>query len=542
MRKNVHNIITAIGTGVICFLLVGCQNDVVDDYQSAEGIRFGGLVCNNSGVSTRAYEGLDIRYITADPFNMDFYIRMLTTDENDREYSEISTYVIPSGYEGRLEAKEGANVLDWITLNKEHRFTSWNMTWVPEDNDPYTPDEDDLTEQVYFYNSEGDTGYDQYHNNDYLENFVGAYSGPFSYNQHGKYVDLTFYHLVSRIKIGSFVLVMPSGAIQEDLKADITFINMPKQATFNPVPSEGGRPVVTANPDAISEDDGVTYYISNQAIGNDIFYICPEVDFSTIDYKIELRSLDYKNYKTYYGTFDEVEFVRLPGYAHDQGGDSKTLHAGEEMTLNITLIPGVGPGLKVVIDQWSTDEPNEGLYHTYPGLYTDAELKQLRDLFLSMTQSNLDEKLEQLEELWELYGVEGENGEKYFMLYENMTLGTDNNIFPVWRDYILNGMGHTITARTNSGNYFGHGRNEAYFNTGPVRDIYFTSDDGRWTIYIDKDGYVWITDPETGELVQTENQLPELTGNNVGYDISAETGVVRLTTYFSPNLGDYKES
>ena len=541
MKVKILNILLKYAVAVVAMLPLACSSEIADRPEGDGGIVFGGFVCDNAGVGTRAYEGLDVRYIASDPFNMDFYIRMDTKDASGNTHTETGTYVIPSGYEGRLEPKPGTERLDWFTLDKNHTFTSWNMTWQPEEDTPYNPEKSDLTEQVYFYDSEGDNGFDEFHNNDYLENFVGAYNGPFSYNTHGKYVDLTFFHLVSRIKIGSFVLVMPSGAIQENLQADVTFINMPRQATFNPLPEGGGLPVVTANEEQTSPDEGVTYYIANRANHQDMFYICPEVDFSTIDYKIELRSLDYKDYKTYYGTFDAVEFVRKPGNAYDQGDDNKILHAGEEMTLNITLIPGIGPGLKVVIDQWSTDEPNEGLYHTNPGIYTDAELNQLRSILLSMTTGNIEEKLEQLEEFWKLYGVE-EDGKKYFRLYENMVLTGANdiiNIFPMWRDYILDGMGHTITERVNTGNYFGTGKNENYFNTGPVRDVYFTDASGNYTIYIDKEGYVWVTNKETGLLERTENYLPELTGNNVCYDIVIETGQVRVNNYFSPNMGSY---
>lgn len=533
--------------------LYSCQDELYTETGSNPGaVEFGGLLRNVAKVQSRA-KGLDSAYITTDPFNMDFYIQLNCEDPSapGGTFVEYGTYVIPSGFEGQLSAKPGTPELNWHDLTSKHTFYSWNLTWDPkatteEELVPWTENTtfDPLTPRsipVYFYDSEGENGYTENRNNEYLENFIGAKTTPFVYKTHGKYVEMTYYHLVSKINVANFILIENDGTIQENLKANITFINMPTSATFYPHPDDGGRPLVS-DPQA-DEDAGLTYYIINSPNPNDkdVFYVCPEIDFSKIDYKIQLTSDQYKDFDTYYGSFDNVEFTRTEGWGYDKadGSDVKVLHAGEEMTLNITLIPGKGPGLAVVISEWSTDKPTDSQYHTYPGIYTDAELNELRDLFLALKTVDDEETLSKIRQLFDLYGVT-EDDIKYFMLYDNLTLtGNDANIFPVWKEYILDGLGHTITMKTNTGNYWGTG-NKPYFNIGPVRDIYFTDPNGNNTIYIDKDGYVWVTDKTTGQLKQTENKLEDLNTYKDGiynsYDINAETGEIRYSTYFNGKI------
>lgn len=533
-------------------VVTGCSDDIAPETDAESGaLKFGAWLRQSERVSSRA-DGLDSAYITTDPFNMDFYIQLNCEDPDapDGNFVEYGTYVIPSGYEGQLWAKKGTQELNWHSLTAKHTFYAWNLTWDPATTDattltPWSENSsfNPLTANpipVYFYNSEGEEGYAMFRNNSYLENFVGAKTPPFVYKTHGKYVDMTFYHLASRINVENFVLIETSGAIQENLKANITFINMPTAATFYPNPASG-RPCI-ADPVA-NEDVGLTYYILNSPNPNekDIFYVCPEIDFSQIDYKIQLTSESYADYDTYYGNFDQVEFVRTSGWGYDNPdkNDSKILHAGEEMTLNITLIPGKGPGLSIIISDWSTDKPSDSQYHTYPGIYTEAELNELRNLFLSLMSPDDTATLDKLKQLFELYGVTVDDL-KYFMLYDNLTLtGNEANIFPVWKEYILDGLGHTITMKTNTGNYWGTG-NKPYFNTGPVRDIYFTDPSGTYTIYIDKDGYIWVKNPETGQLEITSNHLEDLNTKDGGkwnsYDINIETGEIRYSQYFNGHI------
>ena len=518
-------------------ILAACQAERGDDRRSAgDPVEFGASVCETGEIQTRA---LNPVYIESSPFSMDFYIQLCCEEADGQTTTDLGTYVVPSGFKGRLQSKDGEKPLSWLDLHSKHTFYAWNIPW----DESYTPTDENIQKgiDIEFYDSaEGEEGYGQHKNNAVYEHFIGARSEMYSYKEHGKYVDLTFHHLVSKIKIGSFTLIEAGGAIQKDLKADITFVGMPTEATFYPHPTDDGRPRVEKK-DA-DPDNGVTFFIANKASETeDIFYICPEVDFAKIDFKIKINNAQYKDYDTYYGTFADVKFRRESGtdYDSEEGNDSQILHAGEMMTLNIVLIPGLGPGLSLIIDKWNTDTPRESQYHPNPGFYTEADLNQFRSLFMDLRDVNDQETLDKLRELFNLYGVE-EDGFLYFLLYENLDLSKngDGNIFPIWKEYVLNGLGHTITLKTNSGNYWGHGFNDPYFNTGPVRDVYFTDPNGNNTIYIDEEGFVWVT--VDGILTRTENQLQDLKTYEGGkwnsYDINARTGEIRYSAYFNGHI------
>ena len=543
---------------------------------AGRGIPFGASIVEDRGVATRGLTrgnpGLDSIYVAFDPWNQDFYIQLNTEEENGAPLTEYGVYHVPSAYEGRLDAVDASNTLNWKNLDRKHTFYAWTVPWMktnpaafideaasvadeaetPERAEPelYTPSEDTIP--VFFYNSSEEYGFLLNKNNAVYEGFIGAKTGSYTYNEHGKYVDLTFHHLVSKIRIESLILIQPNGSVQKDLQADMTFIGMPIKATFYPHPKpgdgsgapDGSRPYV-GRPYIESPDTGVTYYINNRANSKDIFYICPEVDFSNIDYQIKINTKGYETLQTYYGTFDDVVFERNTGWGYDKGPDEKgdtidrkILHAGEEMSLNIVLIPGVGPGLKVIIQDWSTEKPVESQYHSHPGFYSDAELQELMDVLYNINSSSYDNPPAELELLFEMYGYT-ENGKKYFPLYENLTPRKGNNvsnIFPIPPGYIIDGMGHTVTLKTNEGDYWGEGRSK-YFNVGGLcRDIYFSDENGENTIYIDSDGYIWITG-EDGQLVPTSNHLPDPMPDNVkGFDISCKSGSIRPTGYYNDNI------
>lgn len=528
----------------------GCTSDLPGNMppDGVARVNFGASLESDMTVYTRGGNpGLDSIYVANDPWSGDFYIQLNTKGESGEDIKQYGTYIVPSAYEGRLESKDPAEALDWQSLDKEHTFYSWTVPWLTEGYEP-----SDNTLEVDFLNSSEADGFKENHNNAILEKFIGAKSLPYSYLSHGKYVDLTFHHLVSKIIVESLILIESNGSVQENLKADMTFVGMPTQATFYPHPTTGDasgapenwRPYV-GKPWEQSDDAGVTYYIANEPGKEDVFYICPEVDFSTIDFQIKLRSDGFFNYDYYYGTFDDVIFSRTPGMGYDQGDDTeedyidkKILHAGEEMRVNIVLIPGVGPGLKIVITPWSTDKPVDSTYHPHQGIYSDAEIREWLDLLFSFKNGEYENPPEELELLFQLYGYE-KDGKKYIPIFENIVLppyGSNNpsNIFPVPDGYIIDGMGHTITAKTNTQGHVHNGR--PYYNVGPCRDIYFTDPNGNHTIYIDSEGYVWVTD-DNGQLVQTKNQLPDLKPGERGYDIDSVTGEIRVTSYFNNNIG-----
>lgn len=560
-------------------LLAACQSDLFERTpgQYDKGVQFGVSLEEQKSVYTRAdgtkgTPGLDSIYVAYTPWDNDFYVQLNTTDDNGNTVEKVGVYTVPSAYEGRLDPKIPDQKLDWQNLDKLHTFYSWTVPWLETSPDYLEgkedssgsgsdPDSDSDSQKYYypsaktipvnFYNSSEQYGFEENKNNAVLEGLIGAKSASYSYEEHGKYVELTFHHLVSRIIIESLILIQTDGSVQEDLQADMTFVGMPIQATLYPHPEAdlnpdykipaGSGPKV-GGPYVESPDTGVTYYIANKANLDDIFYICPEVDFSKIDFQIKLNSEKYLGYDTYYGTFDDVVFERESGWGYDKGEDDagnvidrKILHAGEEMRLNIVLIPGIGPGLRVIIRNWSTDKPYNSEYHSYPGIYSDAEIQQFVDMMFNFTQADYDNPPEELNMFYEIYG-HMENGKKYIPLYENVTLprhGNSNpsNIFPVPEGYVIDGMGHTVTMSTNGPNNPEH-QSQRYFNVGPVRDIYLT--DGTYTIYIDPEGWVCILDETTG-IWEKKEKLPELISPLKGYDINI-SGHIRPTEYFNDQI------
>ena len=539
MKKNICILLSSVASAAL--LLASCLSEKEGEslLKAGDEVEFIGYVGDESEVRTR---DLTTKYIASYPFDMDFYIHLSCySDEacTDLTHTAFGTYVVPTSYEGRLSSKESNDPLSWYDLNQYHTFYAWNIPWDAD----YVIPEDDVKSgkgmDIVFDNSSEDE-YEDSKNNSKYEHFVGAKSvKPYSYKKHGRYVDLTFHHLVSKIRIGSFILIQASGTIQEHLQADITFVGMPTEATFYPHPTEGGGPRVV--PKEYDPNNGVTYFIHNTATEEDIFYICPEVDFSNVDFQVRVKDKNFGTPITYYGTFDNVTFTREPGtdYDREEGGDSKILHAGEMMTLNIVLIPGIGPGLAVVISEWSTDDPTDSQYHTHPGIYSDAEIKQMHDHFADQRSYGSDDP--EVERLFEMYGqkkdIDGDGTEEnVFVLYENVdiTSGKDSNIFPVPPGYVVDGMGHTITLKSNRGSNGDFTYTQTYFNVGAVRDVWLT--DGTNTIYIDKQGYVWIQNANKDGFVKTEHCLTELDGNNKSYDISCETGIVHKSTYYNNNI------
>lgn len=531
---------------VLLLTLVSACASGVDDSLSESDLIFTGYLEDTQNLKTR----FDSKYIDGGgEYSQNYYIELFCTPPDGEPVPKYGIYDIPSGYNGRLSSVESNKALNWHDLTSNHLFYGWTIPWDGQ----YYKDNDVNTDaiEIKFENSD-EIDYDIYGNNKIYETFIGCKSGPYSYNTHGKYVELTFFHLVSKIKIGRFQLTEASGAIQRNLKAEVTFINMPTTATFYPHPEgenekkpycRDGSPVVV--PSESDPDNGITFFISNQPEidKSDVFYICPETDFSKISYQVKLKNDEYKDYDTYYGTFDAVNFVRNnEGFDFEDGSDTKILHAGEMMTININLIPGVGPGLDITIQGWSTEKGHEAQYHTHAGIYSEAEMNELRSLFLQLTNDNKDEILERIKAIFDLYG-KPEDEKNILELFDNLDLTTDpdGNIFPIWKDYILDGQGHTIIMRTNKGNPGNQwGGTYPYYNIGPCRNIYFTDPEGKNTIYIDDEGYVWITSKETGQLTKTQNKLEDLNTYQGGiynsYDINAETGQIRYSTYFNNHI------
>lgn len=518
--------------------VIGCQTEDIDvnNVLPAEGIAFGAAVYEGSAVKTRA---LQLNDITSDPYNIDFFIQLDCAKDNT---SEIKRYRVADSYAGRLDAKDSDKRLNWKDATSGHTFYAWTLPWLENAegyeslDDYYDKDKKQQRIEVVFHDSGEGENYDKYHNNAILEKFIGAQIGPYNYREQGTYVPLTFYHLVSQIRLGKLTVIRSDGSRHEDLKANLTFIGMPKKAVFdphpytyieNPHPAEWIKypdnwnkqndwnirlhhPVVIGPKEGYEEDSEVTFFIPESAPDgrpSDRFYVCPEIDFSKLVFKVMITTENVPETNVeYYGNFSNVQFKRInkTDYDKGKGTDDTVLHAGEMMTLNITLYPGVGPGASITIQDWNDTQPTEALQHSHKGIYTDGEAQRLVDVFGSNNPTE-----DEVKNLYDLYGEDRENGEKVFNLYENVTVSGSK--FPIGEGYVLDGLGHTITM----------GSTNDIVTIGNMRDVYIT--DGTNTIYIDSEGNVCLYNPETYSY---DNIKGNLNNDKSNYTINLRTGVV----------------
>ena len=328
-------------------------------------------------------------------------------------------------------------------------------------------------------------------------------TGPVTYRDNGEYVELRFQHLVSKIRIGTLSLITATGVTKRDARGTITFIGMPQTATFDRHPKSGGGPVVTPNN---KEGDlfDVTYDLGQVSV----FYIPPETDFSKLRFRIHLTNPEYNAEGDYFGDFSQVVFDREVYQEWDADKKETVLYAGEEMILNLTLTQGHGVGVTLTIQDWNMDATGTGKAYSHPGIYSSGQGQDVSNVFAG------DYTDEQAEDIFEKYG----DDENVFFLYDDIDLSQVN--FSMGKDYVLDGMGHTIHLQPTS-------RNPHQVRIGNCRDVYIT--DGEFTVYIDSDGNLFKVD-EKGNLIQPGKKLPELVSSQNSYNIDLETGEVRPQT------------
>ena len=437
----------------------------------------------------------------------------------------------------------------------------------------------------------------RWRNGEALERLIGARTDrTYVFNQDGKYVPLNYKHLVSKIILGDFWLVDNTGATQKDLKAKITFYGLPKRAMFYPLPkttevvdgvSIPKAPYVTidhSNPygnEATPTDEemateikttetgsdgkplpfdynlreSLTFYVMNRGedqnnsggvildddpyANHDVFYICPEVDFSQLEYKVEFWDLvleyapedkekknpiggQYQPHGRYgqkggfFGDFKSVKFVRegLDAEGQPTTQEDRVLHAGEVMVLNMTVYEKSGPGTGVYIRNWDSEKLKSATHHTRKGIYSDAEAKTVRDALVNNTTANAQKESikEKFIEEEELRDDEGNVIKKQdvIRLYSDVMIAKTSKPFDFClyypdedNDIVLDGMGYTITFINNSST------NKEIFETfkiGNMRDVYISN--GIYTVYIDPEGRLCRWDKETERYVVSESENP----------------------------------
>ena len=581
LMKHPHIFILSLLATGASMIFSACSNEVTEEEFNTETIVFKGKIQGIGGTPTRDGLGLGSSTsgsfdITADFYgNLNFYIDKVVDGNN-----EIVTYQIPSGQSGTLSALNSAEALQWSGRTAQHTFYGW--TYPMEGVDFQTNGTKAITftfEDTYvqeatniWNNSTNNTPAwpaNCWKNGEILEKFVGTVQGPISYASNGMYVPLEFRHLVSKIFLNSFRLVDNENAVSyEGVVGNITFYGLPKKATFYPKPEDAnGKPVAPyVDMSSIVPETGITYAIKNQTehyewegsvpssstangiYAKDCWYIPPEIDLTTLSFKIEIYekvsgtwqlSSKFGQSGAFYGDFSNIKLDRQSynsGYNSPDGGDDTVLHAGEYLVLSMDLSANGSPALKGQIIEW-TDNSNTdrtAYQHVKQGIYTLTEAKKISDIMDKIRSNpNNESYQQQLAELWDLYGSgettaddpEGEYPEynpekKIFRLYDDLgngsTVANDEvgrmKNFYMGDDYILDGMGHTIMFA-----------NPIYPYLGPMRDVYLRNADPSrdYIVYIDKDGWIYTVNPVT--YVHTP------TGNNVNtaknpYRINLSTG------------------
>lgn len=475
-------------------------------------LRFLGEIYQSSDMSTRAPEAKDIK---REDFkeSPNFYIEMVTDG-----LKKTRTYRIPQEMNGILKNyDDGSDSLNWQTATGDHTFYSWTMPWIRENEgkDAFIKNGSDGTIVSFNQNNEmyKDLTDTKYYNCNILETFVGAKAGPVNFRENGEYVPMQFRHLVSKIYIDNirFSYLDEKGAQQYYNVKDgrMTLINMPSEGIFYREKEDG--PVVIANENASKE---ITYQIGP----GKCLYVCPDVDYSQVRFRINISSNTNDNAPgeldngDFIGDFSSVTFERDPEDWWDEARPSTTtLYAGEMMTLNMTLRRGKGNTINVAISQWTTQNVREGSAWPHEGIYDKADLTNFYNTFRNGYAEEDEDRM------YGLYGSEDEKGNKEYKLYEDGSI--DHARLPMGKKYPLNGMGHNVTFSTTTSN---HGN---YTVAVPKCYDIFLSDTNGHTVYIDKDYKIWLVNSD-GTMKATDYSLGALTGNNVKYYIDLETGKV----------------
>lgn len=617
------------------FLLVfaaGCSKDdkIGGDFVPAdpEEVYFGAFVGGGDN-ATRA--NTSIYNVTTEFYgNCDFYMTVKEESASGEVKIKSSVYEIPSGSEAVISPKTTVvdgethreETLNWFSREKAHTFWGWAAH-----RDFYTTGTNSLLDdgnvEIEFKGSTLDETTDNtanywkstpdettvWKNGEVLEQLIGAQKGPLVYNDNGMYVPLQFRHLVSKIFLSYLYLVdNSSGTTDSNVKGLITFYGMPKKATLYTNPTkknDEGEDVAISPYVAMDENwdykqtEGVTYAITNNRSGSsssndyrkqykwegnsytsvyarDCWYICPEVDFDRISYKIEVYeysngswvpSSKYGKHGAYYGDFKNVTFSRTTNgsnYDDPNGGDTKILHAGEYMTLTIYMTSKGNPSVKGSISDWS-NASRTGSSHVHQGIYGIEELKDMSTTMGST--SNTEEQKRKRDEFYEMLGsgrtTEDDDKSEYPQYKDKNGDDTELKIFELYDDigedsyysyssssttvqnqrmgsispgdgYILDGKGHTINCYSNNSMWAGYNNPLVSIGPGTVRDVYlryyyynnYNTPYGyhEYIVYIDKMGNIWLVDPVTFEMTPTENNINE--SGKSPMNINLKTGAI----------------
>lgn len=438
---------------------------------------------------TRA--GKEIHAVTSSLMNgLPYYICL--EEVTKQQSSGPFPYKVPAGKQGSLEPVNER--LNWFDQTTNHNFWAWTLPWkessfVPESMESfiiYFPIADENSQP------ENQIISSDYSKNNFYETFFGAVSGPYNYRHDGQYVDLEFYHLVSKIVVDEVYVNFSGLGVYKLNSYDFTLFRIPIEGEFIPKSLDNaGNPVLPYVSTKDKSNGNIKYSLGDKP-GN-VIYVAPEIDLSKVDFSIKITDdnsilNEYRDDTEYFGNLKNIRFNRTGpdatgGPYDDVSGQSDltTLHAGEELHLTLVATVGQTPGMGVSVPKWYLKDENPAVSHTRPGVYTQGEMNDVLSGGRSDTSIHLDY-------YWQLYGSKRPNdNNKYFNIYENLQVKGD--FLPCYDPYVIDGMGHLIELSDNP--------NKIWIEN--YRNVYIKS--GNNLIYIDEEGNISLLNPETFEEI-----------------------------------------
>ena len=426
--------------------------------------------------------------LTRRDFDTRFY---LESEVNDNRKCRL--YLIPDEVPGFLKSYATRDSLMWHSKTDLHHFYGWTMPWLKtEDGDPYMVDYIDGSKISFKEDAEMYAGIPDNTNCKILENFIGAGTKPLSFLENGDYVNLEFKHLVSKIVIDYIQLkyINESGDQYKNLTGTMIFSNLPAEGIFYREGNGTGKgPMVKANEKG---EMTISYHVGSKTV----LYICPDVDLSKVTYRLTDHNAPDKG--DFFGDFKDISLLRDKNDKWDvEHNDPHVLYAGEELVLRFYLRQGIGAGYIPELSGWSSQPVREGSVYDYSGFYSNSDMRYIYDAL----NNNYNTAEEQ--RMFELYGDQ-EHGE--YRLYEDLE-GLSHG-FRMGRNYVLNGMGHSIS--------FVPYENGA-IRISRAKDIYLSDNKGN-TVYVDNEFNVfWVNEDGSMEKI---GQLDTLTEGNNSYTIN----------------------
>lgn len=375
------------------------------------------------------------------------------TDSSDPKEEQL--YHVSSGQQGSLDIEDSKKWFWRVSANgsDSHIFQAWTEP-NPSESGP----------QVVTTNANGvktvdfEAGNETIWDGDkfvghYLNYLIGTAAGPVDYKTNGMYVPLYFNRLVSRIRIISIIHVYADGSYDSsDINiSDVEFSDMYRtgtlcthagehadgKAVFPEISTEGGEKGLSI---VFPNDGKRNIYTIYGAVGGLPMYVPPfkfkdAGKFSIGHFGSNFQGGTEKTYNTYYADLAEI-FLNRDDFPQE-------LRAGDNMDIMLELKDDEVSGMYVYISPWNTESDKEVVQHPKPGVYTLAELMDLRKLILEH------------KEIPESY-YRTVNGENVIYIYNDLAVSLDGeSTYNIPDGYVLDGLGHNLTCKgsiTFSGN------------------------------------------------------------------------------------------